>query len=362
MRVLFTILLFIHLLIHLLGFAWSRLYATEFAHVPATQSLIWFLATGLLTATTILFLRKQPIWTLIGITGLITSQVLIYLNWDAAKYGSILNLVILFVIIISIASWKFEKRFKKDKIDAIIANPISGKIISEADISKLPIPARKYLRYSGFLGKPEIENFEIRFSGQMREKNKNWFSFTTEQLNTIDPPGRYFFMKANYKGIPTNGYHKYDGKSARMLIKPLSIFKVIDISSKKLLKSEMVTYLNDICIFAPGALINDKFSWENMSDRTVKVTYTYAGMSVSAVMEIGDDGQLINFFSNDRYDLDERKKFLFSTPVRGYKLFNEYKLPSYGEAIWHYPEGDFTYGKFNVLEVNFNIERKINNS
>ncbi|MCH4824450.1 hypothetical protein ML462_14855 [Gramella lutea] len=362
MRVLFAILLIIHMLIHILGFAWSRLYASEFAQVPATQSLLWFLATVLISVTTILFIRKKPTWVLLAIPALITSQLLIYLNWDAAKYGSILNLIILLVIIISIAGWKFEKSFKKDKIDAIIANSVSGKIISEADIAMLPLPVKKYLKYSGFLDKPEIENFEIRFSGQMREKNKNWFSFTTEQLNTIDPPGRYFFMKANYKGVSTQGYHKYDGKTARMLIKPLSIFKVIDISSRKLLKSEMVTYLNDVCIFAPGALINDKFSFENMGNHTVKVTYTYAEISISAVMEFGEEGQLINFFSNDRYDLGEKKKFLFSTPVGGYKSFNGYNLPSYGETIWHYPDADFVYGKFNALEVNFNIDRKINNS
>jgi len=28
---------------------------------------------------------------------------------------------------------------------------------------------------------------------------------------------------------------------------------------------------------------------------------------------------------------------------------------TYGEAIWHYPDGKFIYGKFNLQQVEYNV-------
>ena len=39
-----------------------------------------------------------------------------------------------------------------------------------------------------------------------------------------------------------------------------------------------------------------------------------------------------------------------------YKSFDGYWLPAYGEAVWHYPEGNFTYGKFYLKEVQYNVK------
>jgi hypothetical protein len=32
---------------------------------------------------------------------------------------------------------------------------------------------------------------------------------------------------------------------------------------------------------------------------------------------------------------------------------------SKGDAVWHYPEGEFTYGKFTRKEIHFNIPDSI---
>lgn len=359
MRLLFTIVLFLHLLIHSIGFAkafhWIET-SGETNTMSGAQGLLCLLVSILLILTIAFFQRKNHIWILLSIVVIIISQVIILFNWEVAKYGSIINLIILIVAIISIAGWKFENEFREDKVRAILSNPPSGGTISNEDLEDLPVLVQKYITSSGYLGKPKIENVLIRFRGEMRERGEKWFKFRSEQLNVIKNPSRYFFMKAIFKGIPTKGYHKFDGRSARMTIKSLSILKIIDMSSEELLISEMVTYLNDICIFAPGALISDKFTWEQDGQNTIKVNFTNYRRTVTAILEINDTGQLINFFSRDRYTINETKKYLFSTPVGGYQNFNGFKLASYGEAIWHYPEEDFVYGKFKVEEIEYNIK------
>jgi hypothetical protein len=33
---------------------------------------------------------------------------------------------------------------------------------------------------------------------------------------------------------------------------------------------------------------------------------------------------------------------------------NGYNVPTYGETIWHYPDGAFCYGKFYLKEIEYN--------
>jgi hypothetical protein len=48
------------------------------------------------------------------------------------------------------------------------------------------------------------------------------------------------------------------------------------------------------------------------------------------------------------------KNYPWSTPTRDYKDFGGRKVPGYGEAIWHMPEGEYCYGKFNLQMVEYN--------
>ena len=41
-------------------------------------------------------------------------------------------------------------------------------------------------------------------------------------------------------------------------------------------------------------------------------------------------------------------------PVSQYRNFTGYTLPTYGEVIWHYPDGDVVYGKLEIRSVAYN--------
>ena len=95
---------------------------------------------------------------------------------------------------------------------------------------------------------------------------------------------------------------------------------------------------------------------EPRDSSSVKATFTVNEITISAILYFNEKGQLMNFISNDRYAIADMKQYPFLTPVKDYKNINGYNLPSYGEAIWRYPDGDFCYGKFNIKEVEYNYE------
>jgi hypothetical protein len=106
----------------------------------------------------------------------------------------------------------------------------------------------------------------------------------------------------------------------------------------------------------PASLIDDRIQWEAIDDRKVKAIFTNQGISITATLFFNQQGQLINFVSNDRTAVSDMKEYPFLTPVSEYKNINGFNLPTYGEAIWRYPEGDFTYGKFRLQDIEYNFE------
>lgn len=47
-------------------------------------------------------------------------------------------------------------------------------------------------------------------------------------------------------------------------------------------------------------------------------------------------------------------KVTFSVEMRS-RTQDWFNLPTYGEAVWHYPEGEFAYGKFTLENVQYNV-------
>ena len=44
-----------------------------------------------------------------------------------------------------------------------------------------------------------------------------------------------------------------------------------------------------------------------------------------------------------------------AAPVGDWREFGERKLPVKGETIWTLPGGEFAYGLFGILEVQYNV-------
>lgn len=86
----------------------------------------------------------------------------------------------------------------------------------------------------------------------------------------------------------------------------------------------------------------------------MRATFTNGSTTISATLHFNSNGQLVNFVSDDRYDITEKKRYRFSTPLSNFDTIGEYMLPTFGEAIWHYPEGKFAYGRFSIKSLQYN--------
>ena len=69
-----------------------------------------------------------------------------------------------------------------------------------------------------------------------------------------------------------------------MVIKIIDLIKVADNRGPDMDQAETVTYFNDLCIFAPSALLEADMVWEEVDENSVKGTFTNEGISVSEIL------------------------------------------------------------------------------
>jgi hypothetical protein len=250
--------------------------------------------------------------------------------------------------------------FQLKKTEEFASQPVRGEsVLSKQETAHLPACVQKYLDYTGAVGKSKPQNVCIEFDAGMYRKpgDKPMKSYSI-QYNFYGDYSRLFLMKASKMGIPFRALHVYRNGQATFQVKVAELFKVVDIKGEELTKAETVTLLNDMCIFAPGSLTDKRLTWTEADALSAKVTLTNGKYIVSAIIYFNETGELINFVSDDRsasQDDGTMKKVRWSTPVSDYKEFDGRKIPTIGKTIWHYPEGDFTYGVFTLRSIRYNV-------
>lgn len=250
----------------------------------------------------------------------------------------------------------FEKTFIKDvKTHLLKISTAQTDILAEADIQILPIPVQKYIRYTGAVNKPKVKNMKVVFDGEMRDRGKDFFKFNSVQYNFFDEPSRLFFMKAKMYGTVVPGYYCYQNARATMQIKLFGLFNVINLKGTEMNKAETVTVFNDMCLMAPAALIDKRIEWKAIDNLSARAIFTNGINKITARLYFNEQGQLINFISDDRYATGDMKQYRFSTPVKEYTQMNGNYIWKYGETIWHYPDSEFVYGKFTLKSIEYNV-------
>ncbi|HYE10434.1 MAG TPA: DUF6544 family protein [Patescibacteria group bacterium] len=272
--------------------------------------------------------------------------------------------VLLLVLIVSFLAYKSQelKRAYKAEVTKLLesASGQDSSILTMEDIKHLPEPVKKYLIYVGAIGKEKIRNFRVVFDGEFKtDPKKDWVKMSAEQYSELKDTKRLYFMQMKMSGLPIIGLHKYAAAEAIMLVKLAGLVTVADGKGEEMNKGETVTVFNDMCMFAPACLIDQRIQWETVDSLTVKATFNNNGIKVSALLYFNDKGELINFVSDDRYYSPTGKtykKIRWSTPTKEYKDYNGIKISSGGEAIWSFPEGDYCYARATIKEIEYNVE------
>ncbi len=356
--------LFIHGLITLLG-AVSAFGIAEVSGLSETigpgMGALW-LAAGILLVTAAVMAWLAPrIWWVAGLAGVVLSQVAIFSAWADARFGTIANaLVALFVLRAFAAEGPLGLRSEYRRlVTTHLSRGHSAPTVTESDLEALPEAIRRYLRATGSVGRPVARHFRATIRGRIRSTpDDSWMPFTAEQHNFLSDPSRFFLMDARRGGLPVDVLHTFRSGTARMRVRLLSLLPLVNARGPDLDKAETVTVFNDLCIFAPSALIDPAIRWEPMGDGAVRGHYTVGKNTVSAVLHFNERGELADFVSDDRLFASGGDEGLvpcrWSTPLGAYRDFAGRRAFSRGEGRWHPETGEYSYLELELVDLQVN--------
>ena len=278
--------------------------------------------------------------------------------WTITK--TILYILLSAIIILTlVSSLNLTYRSYNRKVDdAISRNQVKKiEIFQDSDLENLPTAIKNYLDYVGVVGHEKVYSYTLDITGEFKmDEDKDFAPVQIKQSSFQDDFTRLFYMKMHMKGLKIAGLHHFVNKKAVMEIKLLDVFKIVDERGETMNQAELVTFLNDMAIMAPATLIDDRITWQEINDYQVIGTLTNGDDTISAKFIFNEQGQLINFISDDRYAIINGKseKVRWETPITEYHKVNGLNLPYRGSAKWVYEDRTFTYVKMQLNTVTYN--------
>ena len=135
------------------------------------QDCCGFLCCIGLVASCIIFLLQKDWWWTVGAISLLLSQSLIILYWYDAKYGTLINVIILLAVLISYHQQRFNARIRSET-ETLLASQIntSGTIVSPESLERLPTVVQKWLIKSGVIGTEKAHIVHLKQKGMMRSE------------------------------------------------------------------------------------------------------------------------------------------------------------------------------------------------
>lgn len=362
LKIFFLIVVFIHGMIHILGFlkAYQLAEINQLKqNISRPMGILWLIALILFLTSAIQFISNHDLWWITALAAVILSQVLIILFWQDAKFGTIPNIIILLVVVVAFADWSFNRDVKNEIAEMLAQNSIDKKeILTEEKIINLPPIIQKWLRNSGAVGKEMIHTVRLKQKGEMKMKpeQEKWYEANAVQYFTVDNPA--FIWKVKVDMMPLvffTGRDKFSDGKGNMLIKVLSLFNVVNASdNEKINQGTLQRYLGET-IWFPTAVVSPYIKWEEIDSLSAKAIMTYKGTSGSAVFTFNENGDFVKFSAMRYKDSDEKaqlKEWIIT--LSDYKVYDGIKIPVKGEATWKLDEGDFTWYKFEVYDIEYN--------
>lgn len=228
--------------------------------------------------------------------------------------------------------------------------------VSDAELTALPEPVGRYLRFMGVVGRPRDWSFRLGFTGRFRIRpNQGWMATEAWQYNNRLAVARIFHIKIRFGGlVPVVGRDTYLEGRGRMLIRMLDLFTIEDAAGVEYDDGELVTYLNDAVLIAPSMLLVPEVTWSPVDAGSFDVTLADRGHIVTARVAVDERGAPREFSTTDRFcaDPDNPKRLLrarWTTPVAGWAVVDGRPLPTGAQAVWLLPRGPFTYADFRPV-------------
>lgn len=269
------------------------------------------------------------------------------------KVLRIIGLIVLVILsVLAVGVLMNEASINKD-IENLFQGEYDNQLIySEEILQDLPTPVQRYFKNVLTDGQPYIQSVRLKHGGQFRTKaEQSWSNIKGEEYFATNPVGFVWIGKLPFVA----GVDKFVQGRGNLKIKLLSIFPVVDAVGEKADQGELLRWLGETPLFPTALLPSENISWTAIDDSSAKVIFNNGNIKLEAVFVFNDKGEAISFESQ-RYKEEELENW--TGYYRDYMEVDGVKVPSEIEAEWNLEEGDFSYAKFKIEEIEYNVSKQ----
>jgi hypothetical protein len=362
MPVVFSLIVFIHAIIHGVGFS-KAFGLKDFAFVSKTishgQGIAWAACSLLFIAAASGNLMNKKWWPLAAILAVFISEILLIIHWKNAGWGTVINLVILVVAIVHFGEFRFGQQSNKDAKLLLAKTPIrqNGKTDSGM-LNGLPPAVQNWLTHSGIIGKQPLLNARLKQVGKMKtDPREGWMPFTASQYIIATEPGYLWQTKVNWQpAVFISGRDELRNGQGSMQMKLLSLWTVADVKNNEAINSgSLIRYLAEIC-WLPSAALNPMIKWQAVDNNTAQAIIEAGNTKASGIFHFNSKGDITSFTAR-RYKTGKDVTSLetWQVTMLDYKTFAGIRIPYKSSVTWKLAEGDFNWLQLEITDIEYNI-------
>ena len=342
MRYFIAFLLFLHGIISLMGFlkAFNILKLEQFeADISKTAGVFWLLSSVLLSLLVVQTIMKSDLFWILGSVALVLSQVMIIWFWKDAKFGTIINVVLLILVVISFSMWNHNRKGKQLG-DLLVEN---CKPLPMEENRILPELVQKWLEKSGAIESTPPPAVQFTQKGKLRlAPDKPWLVFNANQYVRLDNPSFIWTSKVGQGEIMQfSGIDQFSNGEGKMNVSLYGLIDVVDAKGEEINQGAAVRFLSEI-VWYPWMARSKYITWKVAGEYQLEASFQYEELEVEGLFTFDKDGLPIRFEAI-RYNEEKKKNIPWRVDIDGssYSELDNVLIPTKAAVIWEYESSDF---------------------
>ena len=268
-------------------------------------------------------------------------------------------LFLLFVTAFIYGWYSFSLRLAaaRHRVDEQPESRPAGGVISESEIAKLPPPVRTWLRNSGVVGKLPIRITKLNQSGWIRLKpdQAEWTQSPSEQIINLAAPSFVWNVRMSLQGMPVLGMDQFIRGQGSMWITLFGLIPIARVGPQpKINQSALLRFLGEI-VWTPTAALSPWVEWMAIDERSARARMSVDGVSGEAVFHFSESGDVERFVALRYKKITDVRPTEWRADIKAVQTFQGIRIPSAIEATWILPEGTFTWYKFEITHLEYEV-------
>jgi len=272
-----------------------------------------------------------------------------------SKKPMIIILIITGLIVVTVIAAKALSSFQFNKEVKLLFSESgnSENSFSYSQLQGLPAPVQRYFRHVMKEGQPYISYVRLMHKGQFKTgPKKGWVNIKGEQYFTTAKPG---FIWRGSTAMFT-ALDMYISDKGKLTVSLFSLFKIAGGQGEKYDHGELLRWLAESVWFPTNVLPKENLQWKPVDMHHAQLAFTYNGLSLLYLVTFNDKDEIAEL-ETKRY-MDEENLETWIGKVSDYRENNGVIIPFAIEAIYRLKEGDYSYAKFNVKRMEYNVPEK----